>query len=70
MHSDDVCRAQLSQEHNGTKFPVAFLSHTFTEPNGNGVPLNKKPMVYTMPSPNGTITYKVLTLLLEMTINP
>ena len=29
--SDDVCRAQLSQEHNGTEFPVAFLSHTFTE---------------------------------------
>ena len=23
--------AQLSQEHNGTEFPVAFLSHTFTE---------------------------------------
>ena len=29
--SDDACRAQLSQEHNSTKFPVAFLSHTFTE---------------------------------------
>ena len=29
--SDDACGAQLSQEHNGTKFPVAFLSHTFTE---------------------------------------
>ena len=29
--SDDVCRAQLSQEHNGTEFPVAFLSHTFME---------------------------------------
>ena len=29
--SDDTCRAQLSQEHNGTEFPVAFLSHTFTE---------------------------------------
>ena len=29
--SDDACRAQLSQEHNGTDFPVAFLSHTFTE---------------------------------------
>ena len=29
--SDDACRAQLSQEHNGTKFPVVFLSHTFTE---------------------------------------
>ena len=29
--SDDACRAQLSQEHDGTEFPVAFLSHTFTE---------------------------------------
>ena len=29
--SDDVHGAQLSQEHNGTEFPVAFLSHTFTE---------------------------------------
>ena len=29
--SDDTCRAQLSQEHNGTEFPVAFLSHTFAE---------------------------------------
>ena len=28
---DDACRAQLSQEHNGIKFPVAFSSHTFTE---------------------------------------
>ena len=29
--SDDACRAQLSQEHDGTKFPLAFLSHTFSE---------------------------------------
>ena len=29
--SDDACRAQLSWEHNGMEFPVAFLSHTFTE---------------------------------------
>ena len=29
--SDDACRAQLSQEYNGTEFPVAFLSHTFKE---------------------------------------
>ena len=29
--SDDACRAQLSQEHNSTEFPVAFLSHTFPE---------------------------------------
>ena len=26
--SDDVCGAQLSQEHDGTEFPIAFLSHT------------------------------------------
>ena len=29
--SNDACGVQLSQEHNGTEFPVAFLSHTFTE---------------------------------------
>ena len=29
--SDDACRAQLLQEHNGKEFPIAFLSHTFTE---------------------------------------
>ena len=29
--SDDACGAQLSQEHDGAKFSVAFLSHTFTE---------------------------------------
>ena len=29
--SDDACGAQLSQEHNGTEFPVEFLSHTFME---------------------------------------
>ena len=29
--SDDACGVQLSQEHNGTKFPVAFLSHSFSE---------------------------------------
>ena len=28
---NDAYRAQLSQEHNGTEFPVAFLSHTFTD---------------------------------------
>ena len=29
--SDDACGAQLLQEHNGTEFPIAFLSHTFME---------------------------------------
>ena len=28
---DNACRIQLSQEHDGTEFPIAFLSHTFTE---------------------------------------
>ena len=28
---DDACGAQLSQNHNGTEFPIAFLSHTFSE---------------------------------------
>ena len=29
--SDGACGAQLSQEHDGTEFPIAFLSHTFSE---------------------------------------
>ena len=29
--SDDTCRTELSQEHEGTEFPIAFLSHTFWE---------------------------------------
>ena len=29
--SYDACRAELSQEHDGMEFPIAFLSHTFTD---------------------------------------
>ena len=29
--SDDACRVQLPQEHDGTEFPIAFLLHTFLE---------------------------------------
>ena len=29
--SDDACRAQFTWEHDGTEFPIAFLSHTFSE---------------------------------------
>ena len=29
--SDDACRAQLTQEHDGMEFPIAFLSRTFLE---------------------------------------
>ena len=29
--SDNGCGAQISQEHDGMEFPIAFLSHTLTE---------------------------------------
>ena len=29
--SDDTCGVQLFLEHDGTEFPIAFLSHTFLE---------------------------------------
>ena len=29
--SDDAYGAELSQEHDGSEFPIAFLSHTFSE---------------------------------------
>ena len=29
--SDDTCGAQPSEEHDRTEFPIAFLSHTFSE---------------------------------------
>ena len=29
--SDNACGAQLSQEHDGTEFPIAFLSHSFID---------------------------------------
>ena len=32
--SDDACRVQLSQEHKGAEFPIAFLLHTFSETQG------------------------------------
>ena len=46
--SDDACGVQLSQEHDGTEFPIAFLSHTFSETQCNGAPPNRKLLEYTM----------------------
>ena len=64
--SDDACRAQLSQEHNGTEFPIAFLSYTTSQkPKGNGVQLNKRPMASAIPSLSGITTYKAPTSLLK-----
>ena len=41
--SDDICAAQLLQEHNGQALPVAFLSHTFTY-----TQQNRNSMAFTM----------------------
>ena len=57
--SDDACSAQLIQEHDGTEFPIAFLSHTFWKHNGSGAPQNKRPMEFIMLSPSGITISKV-----------
>ena len=31
MNHDDACGAQHSQEHDGTEFSIALLSHTYTD---------------------------------------
>ena len=58
--SNDACGAQLSQEHDGMELPIAFLSHTFTDTQKNGVPQNKRPTVYIMQSQSGITTFKGL----------
>ena len=58
---DYACGAQLSQEHDGAKFPIAFLYHALLKHRENGVPQNKKLTDYTVPSPSGTTTFKELT---------
>ena len=67
--SDNVCRAQLSQEHNGREFPKAFLMHTFTETQRklNTTEQEAYGIYYT--SLSGITTYKALTSLLKMAIS-
>ena len=58
---DDACGPQLLQEHNGTKFPIAFLSHTFSEMQRKWrTPEQEAYRVY-YAIPNGTTTFKELT---------
>ena len=52
--SEDTRGAQLSQEHDGMEFPIAFISHTFMETQ------NRNPMVYIMQDLNGITTFKEL----------
>ena len=58
--SDDACGAQLSKEHDGTDFPIAFLSHNFWKYKENGAPLNRKLTEFIMPLPNGIIISREL----------
>ena len=68
--SDDACGAQLSQEHNGMEFTIAFLSQKHSQRlKGNGAQLSKRPMESTMPLLNGATTYKVPTSLSSMIIS-
>ena len=39
--SNDASGAKLSQGHDGTEFPIAFLSHTLLKHKGNGLPQNR-----------------------------
>ena len=59
--SDDACGAQLLQEHNGTEFPIAFLSHTFMKTQRKWSKLNKRHTEFIMLWLNGTTTSRVQT---------
>ena len=57
--SDDACRVQLSQEHDGTEFSNCLYSPTlFQKLKENGAQLNKKLMEFIMPLQNGIIISK------------
>ena len=56
--SDDAWGVQLSQEHDGIEFPIAFLSHTFTETKGKwSTPEQEAYGVY-YALPNGVTTFR------------
>ena len=65
--SDDEYGAQLSHQHDGIEFPIAFLLHTFTDTGKSGAPQNKKLMECIMHLQNRTITSKELKVSLAMT---
>ena len=55
---DDARGAQLSQEHDGNEFPIAFISHIFTEE--VEYPRIREPMECTLLLPNGITIFKEL----------
>ena len=46
---DNACGVQLSQEHNGTEFPIAFLLHTFLEMQRKWNTTEQETMEFIMP---------------------
>ena len=59
--SDDVCGAQLTQEHDGTEFPIASYLTLFWWPGESWIQLNRRPIEFIMLSPNGITMSKVQT---------
>ena len=47
--SDNSCGAQLTQEHNGIEFPMAFLSQTFSETQRKWSTTEQEAMEFIMP---------------------
>ena len=60
--SDDACRAQSSQEHDGTEFHIAFLSHTLLETQRKWSTMEQKLTEFIMPLPNRIIISREQTL--------
>ena len=61
VHTDvsgDACGVQLSKEHSGTEFPIAFLSHTFLETQRKWSTTKQEVMEFIMPLQNKIIISK------------
>ena len=60
MHQMMPFGAQLSQEYDGTEFPIAFLSHTFTNTQWKWSTTEQEACGVYQQSQNGIITFSEL----------
>ena len=67
--SNDACRAQLSQEHDGMEFLIAFLLHMFTETQRKWSTTEQEAYGVYYAITNGTTSYKAPTSLSRMIIS-
>ena len=58
--SDDAGGAQLSHKNDGTEFPIAFLSHTFTNTQWKWSTTDQEAYSVYSQSQNGIITFREL----------